>query len=450
MLNHNKTIVLDVLNISIRQLKLKDHSLNKILTTFFLLLSVSIGLAQDENEVIEDEIYFDHIKSVKFHHSSLPTSYPIIDLNSSGLLKLSFDDMEGANKDYIYSIFHCDKDWKRSQIDEMEYLDGFNDEEITNTTFSSQTIHDYTHYELLIPNEETNWTLSGNYILQIMDEDEDNMVILTKRFLVTESLVKMSSETLPPFAADKYNTHQRLDFSIDLNKFYISDPMNELSVHIIQNNRWDNAILNLKPQTAIGDQINFNKFNTSTFPGGKEFRYFDTRDIQINSDRTESIAINTYSIDLRLKKERKREFKNYIFWRDGNGTFIPNSASSVRNGKATSEYINTTFTLDSDNPIYGHELYVVGEFSSWKLYPENQLTYYESEQIYTADILLKQGYYNYYYAAIDDKNEVSFVETEGNWFETENDYTILVYYRQLGARYDRLIGVSTVNSLKDQ
>ncbi len=415
----------------------------------FLLSLCNFFLFGQENLPIEDEIYFEHIKSVKFHHSSLPTSYPIIDLKSNGRLKLSFDDMEGSNKDYVYSIIHCDKDWIPTNIDEIEYLDGFNEEDITRYAFSNQTIHDYTHYELLIPNENTSWNISGNYVLMVMDEDADNEIILTKRFAVVEPQIKMTAEILPALNSEHYNTHQRVDFKFDLNKFYISDPMNEISVTILQNYRWDNSIQNLKPLTAIGDQINFNKFSTSSFPAGREFRYFDTRDILINSDRTEAIEINTYRIDVQLKIDRKRAFKNYIFIRDGNGTFVPNYQTISRNGKATSEYTNVIFTLDSSQPIFGHDVYVVGEFSSWKLYPENQMTYATDLKAYMADILLKQGYYNYYYVAVDDKDQTHFEETEGNWFETENEYTILVYYRQFGSRYDRLIGVSNLNSIKE-
>ncbi|GLR16846.1 DUF5103 domain-containing protein [Portibacter lacus] len=358
--------------------------------------------------------------------------------------------MEGGNKDYVYSIQHCDKDWNPSKIDELEYLEGFNEEDIRSATFSSQTIHDYTHYELLIPNRNTSWNLSGNYILTVMDEDEDNLVIITRRFMVVEPILSITGEVLPAFNASLYNTHQRIDFMLNLNKFYISDPMNELYVHILQNQRWDNAIYDIKPLTAIGDQINFNKFGTSTFPAGKEFRYFDTRDIQLNSDKIEAIEINTYAIDVLLKKEKFRETKNYIYYREGNGVFVPNYETLTRNGKATSEYTNVLFTLESDYNLKGYDLYVVGEFSGWNYYPENQLTYNEDKGFYEADILLKQGYYNYYYAAVDDRNEAHFELTEGNWFETENEYTILVYYRQLGARYDRLIGVTNINSLQGE
>jgi len=397
---------------------------------------------------IQNEVYFEHIKSVKFHHSSLPTSNPIIDLNSTGKLKLSFDDMEGGNKDYVYSIQHCNKDWYPTDIDELEYLNGFNEEDIQRATFSSQTAHDYTHYELLIPNQNTSWILSGNYILTVMDEDENNLVIMTRRFMVVEPIVKISSQILPAFNAELYNTHQRVDFAIDLNKFYISDPMNELSVTILQNGRWDTHINNIKPLTAIGDQVNFNKFGVSTFSSGKEFRYFDTRDIQLNSDRTEAIEINTYGIDVLLKKDMKRESKNYIFYREGNGVFVPNYEGTLRNGKATSEYTNVIFTLDSSQPIYEHDLYVVGEFSSWNCYPENKMAYNDEVGGYQAELLLKQGYYNYLYAAVDGNDQVNYEITEGNWFETENEYTIMVYYRQLGSRYDRLIGVAHANSLK--
>ncbi len=421
-----------------------------IVVAIAILISTSIGFAQnDEPLAIEDEIYFEHIKSVKFHLSSLPTSYPILDLKGTGRLLLSFDDLEGDNKDYVYTITHCDKDWIPTQINELEYMTGFNEVDITNFQLSNQSKQDYTHYELLIPNNTTQLKLSGNYILSVLDEDNGNEVVLTKRFLVVEHLINITADVLPALNTEKYNTHQRVDFGIDLNKFYISDAHNELYVHILQNNRWDNALKNIKPLNVVGDVIQYNKFNTSSFPGGKEFRFFDTRDILINSERTQSIDINRHSVDVILKNDVKRGYKQYLYYRDGNGAFVPNYLSTQRNGKATSEYTHVTMILESAQPIYDHDIYAVGEFSAWKLYPENQLEYVEDLKAYVGVLLLKQGYYNYYYAAIGEDNVPNYELTEGNSFETENEYTILAYYRQLGARYDRLIGVSSVNSLKD-
>lgn len=419
-----------------------------LLITFLFFAFTALGQF-NQGVPIEDEIYYEHIKSVKFHHSSLPTSYPILDLKSSGRLKLSFDDLEGGNKDYEYSIIHCDKNWVPSNLNEMEYLNGFNGEDITSFSFSSQTIQDYTHYELLLPNGRTSLKLSGNYILAVIDEDNGSDLILTKRFMIVEPIVKIQTDIVPALNAELYNTHQRVEFNLDLNKFYISDPNNEVFVTILQNYRWETAISDIRPLNVLGDMITYNKFNTSSFPGGKEFRYFDTRDILINSDRTQSIEINRRSIDLILKNDSKRQYRNYLFYRDGNGTFIPNYESTMRNGKATSEYMNVTFILESDHPIYDRDLYVVGEFSAWKLYPENKMEYVDDLKSYIGVLLLKQGYYNYLYASIGNDNVPDYELTEGNWFETENEYTILAYYRQLGSRYDRLIGVRNINSLKD-
>ena len=404
--------------------------------------------AQEESLPMEEEVYFEHIKSVKFHHADLPTSFPVIDLNSSGRLKLSFDDMEGGTKDYTYDIIHCDKNWVRTNIDQMLYLEGFPQEDITQFSFSAQTIHDYTHYNLIIPNNLTSWKLSGNYILQIMDEDNDNELIITKRFLVLDTKVIVEADVLQPFNNAHYNTHQRVDFNINLDKLYVSDPMNEISVTILQNNRWDATINNIKPLTALSGSLNFNKFNTSSFEGGKEFRYLDFRNIETNSDRVLAIELNRNSVELYLKPDKKREHRNYIFYNEGNGTFVPNYMGSLRNGKVTSEYANVHFQLESDHPIYDHDVYVIGEFTSWKLYPENQLHYDNDDQMYRANILLKQGYYDYLYATINDKNEIGYQFTEGDSFETENDYTLLVYYSKVGERYDQLVGINMVNSVK--
>ena len=86
-------------------------------------------MAQDDINYTDDG-YLDYIASGKFHHRGLPVSMPIIDLGSSGKLDLSFDDLEGGEKDFNYRIIHCDKNWNPSNLDEYDYIEGFNDEEI--------------------------------------------------------------------------------------------------------------------------------------------------------------------------------------------------------------------------------------------------------------------------------------------------------------------------------
>jgi hypothetical protein len=61
---------------------------------------------------------------------------------------------------------------------------------------------------------------------------------------------------------------------------------------------------------------------------------------------------------------------------------------------------------------------------------------------------MKQGYYNYEYAFLKDgTTDGTASYFEGSHYETENDYMILIYYRNPQDRYDRLMGMGMANSV---
>jgi hypothetical protein len=68
------------------------------------------------------------------------------------------------------------------------------------------------------------------------------------------------------------------------------------------------------------------------------------------------------------------------------------------------------------------------------------MTYNEETAQYEAIVKLKQGYYSYQYLMVDENGKTSFVPTEGNFYQTQNQYQVLVYYRSRTDRSDRLIG----------
>ncbi len=112
-----------------------------------------------------------------------------------------------------------------------------------------------------------------------------------------------------------------------------------------------------------------------------------------------------------------------------------------------SEYVDVLFTLYSPGEMYDEEIYIYGGLSDWELKPEFKMVYNQMINSYVGKVRLKQGYYDYIYAAIPKGKTVpDFEVTEGDWYETENEYTILIYYRPFGSRYDQLIGISSFSS----
>ncbi len=414
----------------------------RLIVILFLFLTITEGYGQELDFNLRNEVYFDHIKSVQLIKANAPASDPILDLNRGGRLLLSFDDMGGDRKDYRYSIFHCTKDWDRSDLEEVEYLEGFNEELIDNYSTSSNTREDYTHYRLILPNEDTRWTLSGNYILVIYEDESEMVPVLTRRFMIVEQSVAINSQSVKPSMVDKIRTHHELDFSIDYKNFSISNPLNDITVTLVQNGNWPNAIKNLKPKYFTSNKLHFDYIDRLNFHALKEFRSFDTRSLYFASEYVKAIELNDEGADVLLELGRSRHDRNYLTQSDLNGKHVLASKDQAQTS-TRSEYAYVIFSLDI--PEIDQDIYITGEFTDWLPYESCRMVYDNYRGIYLREMKLKQGYYDYMYG-VEKEGKWDLVQLEGSWYETENDYNFFVYYSPFGSRYDRLIGVSTVNS----
>ncbi len=430
------------------------------LSTFFIL-TCFFGISQkSQRTVIYDQEYVDYIKSVELKKKGTTFSYPIVDLRG-GKLTLSFDDLDPEDKQYIYEIYRCNKDWETSPLNEIEYIDGFNGEEIRDFWYSENTRVDFTHYRLDIPNDDIRWTRSGNYVIVVYEEfDDGKEPILARRFMVTEDRIKLTSRFISPINARFVKSHHSLDMTIDHKNFPITDPMNEISLTVMQNGRWDNAQSNVYPRFTKPNEILFNYLDGFVFPGIKEFRVFDTRSIRTSGENIHSIELNEDGADVLLDLDFIRSGDNHLVDNDINGQFFiwndddprVNIGGSLRgndreriviNANTSADYTNVIFTLKSKK--LNHDVYVVGKFTNWSKMPEYLMEYDESRGIYICEGLLKQGRYEYLIGE-DIEGNLDFSYTEGSRFETENEYTILVYYSEFASRHDRLIDVITINS----
>lgn len=420
--------------------------MQKLLFLFTLLLTTSL-FAQEEKADPQNYnyVYKDNIRSVKFHLNGLFLSKPIIDINSGSQFMLSFDDMDADPVDYIYKIEHCDRDWKPSKLNEMEFMDGFNGELIENYRYSFKTTTDYTHYELLIPNEDIRWTKSGNYLLKVYEDDDDQTLAIVRRFMVVDPQVTIAPQMVPG-QGGRFRTHHEIDFSVDLKKLKPRSAQQELTAVILQNARWDNAIKDIRPLFVRTNQAIFDYQNKITFPAGKEFRYADLRSLEYRGDGIAMIEEYSDGFEVVLEKEEKRFNKVYLSIDDINGNYVIETQDQ-QNHQLSSEYANVLFALYSPEPYYEQEVYLFGEFTDWRVKEEFKMVYNNSINSYVGKVLLKQGFYNYNYAVVDRETKIpDMAEIEGDSYETENDYTILIYYRPFGDRYDQLIGAVTVNS----
>jgi len=401
----------------------------------------------EDGYVFEDKVYVNHINSVKFYIAGLPLSMPIVDLNSSTPLVLTFDDLNDEESDYAYTIIHCNFDWTRSNLNTMDYIQGFEEQDLERFDYSFNTTIPFIHYQLALPNRDMPLSISGNYLLIVYDEYTDEPII-TKRFCAVEPIVKIEGKASRAVAVDKLGTHQEVDFVVDHKGFNIAQPISEIKATIVQNGYWGNAIYNIPPLFRRKDLLSFDYQNKIVFEGRNEFRNLDIRSLQNESESVFEIFDGADSYEVIVKIDNKREFHPYTYFKDANGNYVIESRLAGYD-PLKADYADVTFTLESSQSLYNKDVYILSSMDNWEVKNSYLMTYDDEYKAYQGSRLLKQGFHNYAYAAVDrNTRQVSYEPTEGNFFETENEYSILLYYREYGSRYDRLIGSKTINSIR--
>lgn len=411
--------------------------------SIFLLLMVLPQFARGQEFVNYDNVYLPTIKSVVFTIPGLYTSAPVVNLKG-GTLMLSFDELSDDARYLRYRIQHCNRDWTPSDLEQIEFLEGYNDEELRDVTFSVNTKVSYAHYQLSVPNRDLQWTKSGNYLLHVYDDDTGEAII-TRRFMVMESLVKISATLRKPTDVSKINTHHEIDFTLQHKDFPIPNPRQDIHAVIMQNYRWDNAISEVEPYLIQQDELSFNFLDRVVFPAGKEFRSIDIRNLRFPSINVAEVDRFANVPEVKMKPDDKRTYKNYHLEPDLNGWFVIKT-NEDDDSDVEADYANILFSLESSQPLFDQDVYIIGGFCDWQIKPTYKMEYEDRYSAYFGEATLKQGVYDYLYAAVPKAGgPPDFEILEGNWHETENYYTILVYYRPFGQRYDRLIGVSTIS-----
>ncbi len=421
-------------------------NLSKSLLVFLLAFCSFQAIAQKGKPLVED-IYKDNIRTVQCYAGDYPLNYPLVELNG-GTVSLAFDDMDADMKSYYYTITHCNADWTPSNLSSMEYIDGFETEEILDYEYSFGTLVEYTHYELTLPNDNMSFTKSGNYILKVfLDEDEED-VVFTRRFMVMDSKISVTPTVVIPHAAGKKRSHHEIDFVVNYNGLDVRAPREDIKVVILQNGRWDTAVKGLKPLFIRNEQLVFDYQDKIVFPAGREYRFVDLSSTRVRGDFVQKLEDDGEMYYMHVIPDRNLQRTAHIFENpDINGKYLIGNAHE-RNGNLESDYITTFFKFESGEQYPNGSLYLFGELTDWKVKEEFEMSYVEAEGGYLLKTLLKQGIYNYAYAFVEDgKTDINRSFTDGDWYQTENDYHILVYYTPFGARYDQLINVTPVKSL---
>lgn len=408
----------------------------QIIGILFLLL---FFLQLPAQTAYSTKTYSNEIKTVQVIVNNNVFLPPIISLKGNDIVTVKFDKLSVENPYIRYRIFHCNADWTLSDLSEVDYLDGFNDQLVKDYRFSENTTVNYIHYDLSFPNNDVRMKISGNYAVVVSDDANPDKILLTACFSVAEQQMQIKASVSGNTDIDFNKSHQQLSFELLYPSLTLRDPINELSVCVQQNNRIDNQRKQLKPISVYPNRMVFEHNRDLIFEAGNEYRRFETvgrKGIGLNIDRT---FYQSPYLSASLFADRPRTPGIYRYDEDQNGRFFVRYTQG-NDADIEADYIEVNFSLDTDN--LNESIYLNGDFT-YNNVEEQQLKNVNGK--YSASVLLKQGAYNYQYVS-SSATGFSTTETEGNYYETENEYLIKAYRHQPGERYDRLIGWLLVKS----
>ncbi len=418
----------------------------KILSMFCLLLLTAGMQAQ-----IPDHIYRSNIHSITLTKYGDIYSYPVMTLNSGEQFELDFDDLDADVKNYYYTYLLCNADWAPSSLTSFDYIHGFQNVRITNYRNSSIASINYTHYQAVLPDRNCIPSRSGNYLLKVFLDGDTSKLFFTKRFLVVENKAAIAGQIQQPFNAKWFQTYQKVNVAVTLNSNISVFNQQDAKVVIIQNYAWPQALYLGRPNIFRGNFFEYNDEATTSFPAGKEWRWIDLRSLRLMSDRMQRLEKSKDTTEVFVKPDGDRQIQPYIYYRDLDGIFTIENADNF-NPYWQSDYalVHFSYFPPGNRPYEGKNVYIYGELTNYMPDDASKMIFNPDRGAYEKTFLLKQGYYNYSYVTVPDNSaseNVSFENTEGNYWGTENSYIVLVYYRAFGARADELIGYTILSSI---
>ena len=388
--------------------------------------------------IFSQSINPDNVKSISFQKQNENKFSNIFVGTINEKFSLSFDILSGLEHDLYYVIEHCDFNWEKSQLIKSEYIQGFDDVKIDNYSSSFNTYQIYTHYNISFPNSNTSFKKSGNYIIKILDEYGDE--IFRRKFILYENLVTVQTEIKRSREIEFINEKQVVNFEINPINIQLNNPSKTVKVKVFKNNELNYSIDNIKPQYNMGRKLIYKYDKELSFWGGNEYLFFENKFVR-------NTSINIRGFDLEdiysnfLYEDFSRKNRKYTYNPDINGGFLFNVNNSS-NAEFEADYVNIHFYLQKPQAFdLENKIYVVGDFNNYQISDEYLMEYNSRYNLFELVLKLKQGFYNYKYIAVNQEKKIIHGEISGNFDETENEYNVIVYYRNYGERFDRVVGV---------
>lgn len=412
----------------------------KIKYHFLLVLSLLTGINLSAQKTFRTDIFSSTIKTLQLRANGDWLNPPVINLGGNDYIEISFDELSSNQTRYTYTVIHCNADWTKSALNSAEYINGFQSQLIDNYATSFNTTVDYTNYKLYFPNDNTELLVSGNYVVLVSEEGNEGNPVLSACFSIVEQQVKTQMEVSSNTSIDFNKSHQQLSVTVNYT-FNSFSPIQDFKIYALQNNRLDNRVLLSAPSNVQPGKLTFEYNRNLIFEAGNEYRRFESISTQLNGMGIQHVRYFSPYYHLALFPDDIRNGKSYIYDEDQDGKFY------IRNRNASdadteSDYVFVHFSIPCERP-YLEEIFVLSEAFHNILDERSKMPYNYETKAYEKAVLLKQGLYNYLYVTSKD-NRASTTLIEGNFFQTENDYMILVYYRPPGVRYDKLIGIQNM------
>ncbi len=371
---------------------------------------------------------------------------PVYVLNSSDRFELGFDDLEAGVKNYYYTYQLCDYNWQPANLSPFDYIKGFTINRINTYRNSSISFTRYTHYQAFLPERGSVPTRSGNYLLKVFLDGDTSKTVFTKQFVVVDVKAAVSAQVVQPFTPNAAQTSQRVKFTAVVGGLNSFSAAQQIKAVVIQNNRWDLAQRDIAPTFVRANSLEFNMENVAVFPAMKEWRWLDLTSFRLQSDRVARADYGKTFTNMYLKPDFDRSGQRYLYFPDYNGNFSIRAYENI-NPQWQGDYATTWFTLAI--PQTSTDIYLAGAFTNYERSDRWKMKWNENLGVYEDSAYLKQGYYNYTYLGGNTPGQNT-INLEGDYWETENTYTILIYYKAFADRNDQLIGISQINSRADR
>ena len=401
------------------------------------------SLENIEEIPFEQKIFSKDFKSLTFSTKSLILGEPLYIMNSENPIIINFDLLRNHRESIQYEIIHCDKDWKKSNVLTMDAIDGFDLDYIENQEISYGPVQQYVNYNFELPNDNTDFLISGNFIIKVFKEGNQEKPLATLKFFVSEQISTINFLIDKSRDVEQSKYLQAFELECTYNSSDIVDPYENISINIQQNHQEFDQYWLSGPNFIKENKLVFLPSEEQTFNGGNEFRFFDMSSFRNGSQRIENINFNDTIFNINLKKDVRRSYKQYLQYKDMNGRFFIRTYD-FDDANSQSEYgmVNFRLPMKQNN---NDSIYLFGQLTNWAIDNNFLMTYDSINNFYQNKSLLKQGYYNYIYV-VKRSNGISTRKIEGAHFESNNEYILKMYYNDPLNLCDRILSYKVVKS----